>query len=325
MPKLSSREWVHKYKLAVQNSELIELINVADLPYGEVGPWAFLKLAFLWSYAYYTYTPIIGRNYINMCYVDLFSGTGLSCFQDCSGNPQFMLGSPLLIATITSSYPFKKCFFFESDSKLASALDKRLGILKNNEMLTCKGYKIFSNCNKDIDELLNELRELRSAHFLLLVDPFSTEINWSTMEKLLALSYPSFDMIFNFQPFGVNRKSYRPETMRQFFGDLNYNKYHKDTDERTLDAWKDYYIQKLRQYPEKVKTIKTVRIRSGTGGFYYDLYYDLIYTTRKAEEEAPWARGIEHLKRTIEKLTGYEVSIFLDPSFRSLDDFFSLI
>lgn len=317
MPRHSPREWVDKYKSAVQNSKLIDLVNVPEMPYGDSGSWAFLKLALLWSYAYHTYTPIIGRNYSTMCYVDLFSGSGLSCFRDCSSNPQFMLGSPLLMATIGSGYPFKKCFFFESEPELTLALDKRLEILKNNGKLTCRDYKIFRDCNQNIDELLNELRKIQFAHFLLFVDPFSTEIKWSTMEKLLTMRYPAFDMIFNFQPFGVNRKSNKPETLGQFFGDLNYQNYIKDTDEKTLEAWEKYYIQKLKQYPEKVQTIKSVRIRSGTGGF----YYDLLYTVRKEEEEAPWTKGINHLKGTIEKLTGQDVSIILDPTIRSLDDY----
>lgn len=143
------------------------------------------------------------------------------------------------------------------------------------------------------------------------MDPFSTEIKWKTMEHLLTLNYPSFDMIFNFQPFGINRKSYNPQTMTEFLGDPDYKAY-KHTDERTLDALENQYIQKLKEFP-MVRVIKTVRIRSGTGSF----YYDLIFTTRK--RDSPWVKNIDYLKKVIEKLTGYNVSIIFDPKIKPLD------
>lgn len=129
------RNWVERYRNAVQNRELINFVDTPDLHRGQVGAWAFLKLAFLWNYAYYTYTPIIGRRYENMCYVDLFSGSGLNQFSDCSGNPQLVLGSPILMATINSGYPFKTCFFFEAEAKCYESLDKRLHKLKESNRL----------------------------------------------------------------------------------------------------------------------------------------------------------------------------------------------
>ncbi|MDI6655846.1 MAG: three-Cys-motif partner protein TcmP [Candidatus Hydrothermarchaeota archaeon] len=309
--KLSERGWVERYKSAIQNEELISAVNLPDLPTTPLGAWTFLKLACLWSFAYYTYTPIIGgpNRYPNMCYVDLFSGSGLVSFQDYSGNTQILLGSPVLMATINSQYPFKKCYFFEKEKYLT--LEKRLEILKNGEKLTCGEYKSFpEDCNTGIDRLIKELRSLQGAHFLLFVDPFSTEIHWSTMEKLLSLSYPAFDMFFTFQPFGVNRKSYMPDTLPAFFGDKEYKKYLN----LGLDALESYYIQKLRQF-KMVKTVHPIRVDSGKGGY----YYDIIYTTRK--ESPPWIKGIEHLKNVVERLTGYEVSVILDPTLPSLDKF----
>lgn len=310
--ELSVRNWVEKYRNAVQNAELIELVDAPDLFCNQVGAWAFLKLAFLWNYAYYTYIPIIGRRYSNMCYVDLFSGSGLDQFSDCSGNPQLILGSPLLMATINSQYPFKTCFFFEANSECADTLSRRLHKLEESSRLTCKYYELFCDCNKDIDKVINNLKGLDGCHFLLFVDPFSTEIKWETMEKLLKLNYPSFDMIFNFQPFGVNRKSYNPKTITEFLGDSDYNAY-KHTDERILEALENQYLQKLRKFPNIVKVIKRVRIKSGTGSF----YYDLIFTTRKAG--SPWVKNIDYLKKVIEKLTGYSVSIIFDPTIKTLN------
>lgn len=312
MSKTSEREWVEKYKLAVQNEKLINILDFYPIP--QVGAWTFLKLAFLWNFAH-TYTNIIGGRYANMCYVDLFSGSGLGFFKNYGGNTQFLLGSPTLMATIDCKHPFKKCFFFESVEENINVLRKRLEILKHNEKMTCEDYVIIpEDSNIRIDEVIDNLRKTSNAHFLLFVDPYSTEIHWSTMEKLLSLKYPSFDMIFNFQPFGVNRKSYRPETLIQYFGDEEYKKYLKVPKEKRLDMLESYYIQKLKRY-RMVKTVRVIRITSGKGGF----YYDLIYTTRK--EKPPWLPAIEHVKTMIGGFTGYEVSIIFDPLFLSLDKF----
>jgi len=308
---LRMRNWVEKYRNAVQNEELIGIVNVPGLPVGQVGAWSFLKLAFLWSYAYYTYTPIIGTRYENMCYLDLFSGSGLNQFSDHSGNPHLILGSPLLMATI-GGYAFKKCFFFEAEEKYAEALEERLHRLKSSSFLTCTSYEIFGDCNKNIDRVICELKAKDGCHFLLFVDPFSTEIKWNTMEKLLKMRYPAFDLIFNFQPFGINRKSYNFKTISEFLGIKEHESW-KHASDKVLDTLENTYIRKLKQYSEKIKRVETIRIRSGTGSF----YYDLIYATRKSE--APWAGNIDHLKRMIERLTGYEVSIIFDPTIQPLD------
>jgi three-Cys-motif partner protein len=319
---LSATGWVETYRASAQDSQLMALTNVSPLAPDATGPWAFLKLAFLWNYAFYTYTPIIEKRYSNMCYVDLFAGSGIDFFKDSSGNSQFMLGSPLLMATLGSGHPFKTCFFFESRPERAKALEQRLAALKASGNLTCKNYELYADCNIDIKHLVGELKKLDRCHFLLFVDPYSTEINWETLEKLLRLEYPSFDMIFNFQPFGVNRKSYDAKTILQYFGDMSeevtkrrdYRKLFKDRDDKTLEFLEDCYIQKLREFPNMVRTIRTVRIKSGTGSY----YYDLIYTTRK--KVAPWVRDIDLLKPTLEGLTGQDISIMADPAFRSLED-----
>ncbi len=314
MKRLTEREWVEKYLNILQNKELLNLIDAPKLPKTELGPWTLLKLAFLWNFAYHTYTTIIGPRYEDMCYVDLFSGSGLVSFEDSSKRKQKVLGSPILMSTINSKYNFKKCFFFEE--KTSEALDKRLMILKEKGKLTCNDYKIFSkDCNSAIDEFIGEISEMEHAHFLLFVDPFSTEIEWKTIERLLLLEYPRFDMIFNFQPFGVNKKSYMEETLPKFFGDTEYEKFLSVQQNKKLEELESCYIEKLKKF-NMVKTVRTTRVSSGGSGGYY---YDLIYTTSK--ENAKWIGSIEHLKKVIEKLTGHEVSIITDPTLPSLKKF----
>jgi len=305
----STRDWIEKYLSIVQNKELLTLLKKSET-IQESGPWSFLKLAFLWCFAQ-TYTNIIGyaSRYKNICYVDLFSGCGMSSFEDYGRKTNFLLGSPVMMATAPFKNPFKKCFFFEKDHENFVSLSKRVEILKNNNKLTCTEYKIFEgDCNENVDELIKILKKLPDAHFLLFVDPYSTEIKWSTMEKLLSLNYPAFDMIFNFQPFGINRKSCYEDTLPSFFGEAGYQKYLGN-----LELLESYYIEKLRKF-KMAKTTKIIKIESGgSGGF----YYDLIYATRK--EFPGWINAIEHIKSMIESTTGHEIKIIADPSLPRLD------
>jgi three-Cys-motif partner protein len=315
---VSVRDWIEKYKSNVQNEEIIKLLNFK--PIDDSGPWSFLKLAFLWSFTYYNYTPIIGQRYSNMYYVDMFGGSGLSHFKDYSGNEQILLGSPVLMATINTKFPFKNCLFCESEPKKHNSLENRLDILNDNKKLTCarENCKVFSDCNNEIDEIIKILRKNSGTHFLLFVDPYSTEIKWSTMEKLLSIKYPFFDMIFNFLPFGINRKmTKKSEDVIDFFGEPAFAGNIEFSGEGVLDRLESYYIQKLRKFSDKIKTIKTIRIQGGTGagGF----YYDLLYTTRK--ENPAWIKGIEHLKEMLEKMSGSEVNIIIDPNMPSLEKF----
>lgn len=314
--KINEREWVKKYKQHVQDENLLDIINIPDLPKTQNGPWSFLKLAFLWSYAHDIYATIAGKHYKNICYVDLFSGSGIVSYKDATNEEHLLVGSPILMSTLETTHPFKKCFFFENNN--SEALSKRLDYLNDNGKLSCTNCKISSeDCNSGVDDLIQELKRMERTHFLLFVDPFSTEINWSTMEKFLTLKYPSFDMIFNFQPFGVNRKKTKAKIMANFFGDDSYITCLDVSDvENKLDILREHYIKKLMQYENNVKTVHTIRVRSGKGGF----YYDLLYTTRK--EDPGWEPGINHLARKIERISGKDVEIILDPKQKTLSDLF---
>ncbi len=311
--KLNNRDWVKKYEPHLQNNDLIKAVNVPELEITHLSSWSFLKLAFLWSYAYYIYAPIAGKFFKNIYYVDLFSGTGL-CSYDYDGNEHLLLGSPILMSTLQTHNPFKKCYFFEKFEYIS--LEERMQILRDEKLLSCGEYEIFpEDCNSRVDDLIKELKTIPNAHFLLFVDPYSTEIDWSTLEKFLNLEYPKFDMIFNFLPFGVNRQSNHDDKMCKFFGDEDYKKCLVKHSTERLQSLEDHYIENLKKYPNNVKVIHKIRIKSGKS-----FYYDLLYTTRK--DNPSWIKGVEHLGKTIEKLSGYEVSVILDPCASTLDEYF---
>lgn len=308
--RMDDREWLERYEQRLQNKELIDLINIPGYGVTEIGSWTFLKLSFLLGFAY-MYTHIAGNTFKNLYYVDLFSGSGLVSLKNTNPS-QFVLGSPILMSTLHTKFPFEKCYFLENNHH--DSLENRLEILKKNKKLTCNNFEIYGkDCNLVMDQLINELKTLNRAHFLLFVDPWSTQINWRTMEKLLSLKYPGFDMIFNFQPFGVNRKSSNPKIMTQFYGDDNYKLCLNKTGKLKFNALKNYYIEKLKKF-NSVNFVYNIRVSSG-----YGFYYDLLYTTRK--EYPRWKGGIINLAKRIKKISGKDVTVVLDPNASSLDDF----
>jgi three-Cys-motif partner protein len=250
-----------------------------------------------------------------MCYVDLFAGSGLVTFKDSHDATQMMIGSPILMASLKNRHPFKKCFFFEKNH--ATDLDRRLSILRSEGLLTCKDFEVIpDDCNNGIEHLLERMGREDGMHFLLFVDPFSTEIEWSTMEKILSFRYPAFDMLFNFQPFGINRQIHDEMEMKKFFGDEGYKECWLDNEDGRLDALRDYYIRKLKLFSRRIKTIpEPIRVRSGGSGF----YYDLIYATRK--DDPDWISGINHLGEVVRNISGTDVSLIFDKNQPPLEHF----
>lgn len=153
--------------------------------------WSLLKLIFL-NYSSSIYTNIINRYYPERYYyIDLFAGSGVGKVTD-TGRNELTLGSSLLMATM---HKFPKMFFCEKNSKSRIALKNRLNALDVKK----DSYEIYSDCNDSIDEIIDKVK---GGHSLIFIDPYYTEINWKTMEKVLTLKA---DIIFNLQSAEIAR------------------------------------------------------------------------------------------------------------------------
>ncbi len=321
MPRrLSPREWIEKYLEPIQNQEIIQICLEASPRRTELKYWTFLKLAALYSYAYYTYLPIIGSKYRNPVYIDLFSGSGI-----CGTDDINFIGSSILMAVTESSrgFHFKKCIYVESDSESATALKKRLEKLDAENILKCEDYKVIpKDCNdpEALDEILNEIPSSQK-HILLFVDPYCVEIKFSTLKRFIDEPYLYFDMYLTFNFTGIARilgdapnNPNKATILTEFFGNDSWRNCIEEGSIR--NCLRNLYPRRLKEEGgDKIKYVKAIEVKSGTSPF----LYDLIFTTRK--ENSPWLMGIDRIKRMVELCNGVAVRNTLDlPSLEVFDE-----
>jgi three-Cys-motif partner protein len=307
---------VEKHLVPLEDASIMQLIDIPDSAALEAQPWTFLKMASLWSFAHYTYLPIIKRNYTNAIYVDLFSGPGLTV--DKASRRKF-IGTALLMATIESSQGgFTKCVFVERDDEYANSLEERLMRLRDNDLLTCGEYVVLSgDCNALVDVVAREAN-IRNSHIMLFVDPFGFNCKFSTLQRFIS-SGPAFDMFFNLQVGSLARSMGRDASgvtdeanLREFFPDDSWMECKDSHDYR--ECLKERYIDCLLRYGgTKINRVEPILI-SGSG----DYYYYLLFTSRK--EHSGWLRGIERVREMVEAYDYNSIKHYLTGG-RTLDDF----
>lgn len=314
--RLTRKSWVEKYLIPIEDNDIVRLVDIPGSCVLEAQSWTFLKMASLWSFANYTYLPIIKRNYQNAIYVDLFSGPGLTV--DKGSNRKF-IGSALLMAIIESSRGgFSKCVFVERDEEFASSLRKRLELLEEHGHLTCGEYvDLPGDCNDLIDRVAMETDVPRS-HILLFVDPFGFNCRFSTLRRFIT-SGPAFDMFFNLQVGSLARSLGRDTSgvtdemmLREFFPDETWKQCVGSKDLR--ECLKEKYIKCLKRHGgDKINHVEPILI-SGS----HDYYYYLLFTSRK--EHSGWLMGIERIREMVEKYDYNSIKHYLLGG-RTLDDF----
>jgi len=188
--------------------ELEELKRVGEIVVGTVKDtfnpfpsrsWTVMKLLFLKMYVRDVYTPIIGKRYKKMYFIDLFAGTGLNSYE----NAEFFIPGSTLVAWFFATYPFDRIYAVGYDMPKDRPpyiwLEKRL-----KPFIPPKRLRVLrGDANKKVDEIVGELkdeakREDGGVHFLAFIDPNCTEVYWSTIEKLVALENLAFTEISSY-------------------------------------------------------------------------------------------------------------------------------
>ena len=307
---------MEKYLVHLEDASILQLIDFPGASALEAQPWTFLKMASLWSFAHYTYLPIIKRRYPNAIYVDLFSGPGLTF--DKASRRKF-IGTALLMATIESSRGgFTKCIFVEQNDEYAHSLEERLNRLRENDRLTCGDYMVLSgDCNTLVDQVAKETN-ISNSHIMLFVDPFGFNCKFSTLRRFIS-SGPAFDMFFNLQVGSLVRSLGRDASgvtneamLREFFPDDSWMECKGSQDIR--ECLKERYIDCLKRHGgTKINRVEPILI-SGSG----DYYYYLLFTSRK--EHSGWLHGIERIREMVENYDYNSIKHYLTGG-RTLNDF----
>lgn len=138
------------------------------------GPWTEEKLSILKSYLD-AYTTVLKNTKFHLIYVDAFAGTGkIELPEDDEGKKEFIDGSAKIAVDIDNK-PFDEHLFIEIDK------DRCLQLKSLKESNPLKNIQIR---NQDANNFLQSWRVLQSWRGVLFLDPFATEVDWATIEKI---------------------------------------------------------------------------------------------------------------------------------------------
>ena len=139
------------------------------------GPWTEEKLAILKKYLD-AYTTALKNKPFRLIYIDAFAGTGeVELTSVDEGKKEFIEGSAK-IAVDVDGKPFDEYIFIEKDQDRCIQLNSLRG---TNQ---CKNIQIE---NEDANDFLQNLqKDWRRYRGVLFLDPFATEVEWATIEKI---------------------------------------------------------------------------------------------------------------------------------------------
>ena len=207
---------------------------VAEPPETFGGPWTLQKLRILREYLD-AYTTALKSQNFRLVYIDAFAGTGSVTFaQEDPDVREFHDGSAV-IALEVQDKPFDSLVFVEQDpvrcQRLTKLRDVHLGRdirIKNSE------------ANQYLRSLQEDWRGWRGVLFL---DPFATQVEWSTLKGIAALQ--ALDTWILFPVSAIARMlptSKRPDDisgqwarrLTSVFGDEEWRELYREAPQRNL-------------------------------------------------------------------------------------------
>ncbi len=276
--------------------------------------WTVLKLVFLKMYVRDVYTPIIGKRYPYMVFIDLFAGKGLNTYNKA----KFYVPGSSLIAWFFATYPFDKIYTVGYDKPSTDPpyiwLSKRLhAFIPRQRFWLGKG-----DANVLIDVIRDDLLKMRDRvrdefgggiHFLAFIDPDCHEARWSTIEKLINLEKEGIcgDFIILLQARLIARiigkirsEPDKSEKMAKdldgFFGTDEWREFIElkgGIEQRVIDL----YTRRLEKLKKRalIEKIDIELMRE-------DVHYYLIYITRETKQGSPYLNTVKWLKEFVERV-----------------------
>ena len=190
------------------------------------GPWTEEKLAILKKYLD-AYTTALKNQPFRLIYIDAFAGIGkVELTSIDEGKKEFIEGSAK-IAVDVDDKPFDEYIFVEKDQDRCIQLD----LLR--EANQGKNIQIE---NEDANDFLQNLqKDWRRYRGVLFLDPFATEVAWTTIEKIA--SFEALDTWILFPTSAIARmlpKKREPDNISQKWVN-RLNRIYGD------DSWRDLY------------------------------------------------------------------------------------
>ncbi len=158
------------------------------------GPWTMKKLEILEKYLD-AYTTALKKQPFKLLYIDAFAGTGsLELGQDDQDAKDLLHGSARRAASIEDK-PFDKLIFVEKDPERCAELEK-LRRAHSNRNIQIE--------NSDANDFLRNLQlDRKQWRGVLFLDPFGTQVEWSTIETVA--SFEALDTWILFPVSAISR------------------------------------------------------------------------------------------------------------------------
>ncbi|MEM3580931.1 MAG: three-Cys-motif partner protein TcmP [Candidatus Bathyarchaeia archaeon] len=259
-------------------NEANQLYAISGMAYETSGLWSVSKLIIL-SYYLPAYLQIVNKHFKKIYYIDGCAACGLVKI-----NKRLFLGSSLLAERATSIHgnrKFDKIYSIDIDLKNTDVLNK----IVDPERTTV----INGDVNEVLPRILEKLDKDPLSHFVCFVDPEGTEVNWSTMKRLLE---SKGDVIYNYMCSGVARNINALQSvdrLNMFFGSEDWTKY-RDLPEKSENLF-NLYLNNIRNLR---KTTVDVKVNSDLA-----FHYHLIFAFRKSG----WEHILNDVKEKIESIT----------------------
>ena len=139
------------------------------------GRWTIEKLNILESYLD-AYTTALKNQPFKLMYVDAFAGTGEISVRSADDDARDFIDGSAKLAIEIDSKPFDRLIFVEKDTRRYNRLANLRKENPNRDIIT-----IESDANSFLGNLQEDWRAWRGVLFL---DPFATEVEWDTIEKI---------------------------------------------------------------------------------------------------------------------------------------------
>lgn len=293
--------WQDRIKtLKGKSEEVHEIVEKFSLQIDEIddtkgfGEWTFLKLLTL---AYYidVYSNIAKIYFDKIFYIDICAGEGLVKLRRIN---EIIAGSSLLGQIVPREEKrFDKLYLVENDSDKSKMLKE---ILPDAEV-----YCADANNPGLLDTIEEVLQNGNNNHYLAFIDPYTTDINWKTIERLME---NKGDLIINymFSPIARIWGSYHSQNVNKkermakklilddFFGDEGWLTILPKDSGGTGDDLLNFYITKIKKYRDIVIPIA---IRGLKGRF---TYYMLV-AIRDTKGAQGWIKAVHKVKEYVEK------------------------
>ena len=293
-------EWLKKrINLITVDNDMYKKINSRNdyVSTFRPGAWTVIKELLLAYYAPNYIKILKNKSWINeLCYVDLFAGSGIIELKDLENN---YMGSPLIVKYGIPEN-FNRYYFFDNDNDNITQL----------KTLVPDGDSHFfmGDSNVEIDKILPEISK-SGAHSLIFIDPYAMEIKFDTIRKL---SNIGCDLMINVAAEEIYRavkqyysQNWDTDKLDSFFGD---DKWKTDLSKVSNDEQiSDYYANKIVEETGKKKPVSTKIYKTFNGHHYYMLFT----STYGNGVKPPFFRIIDTFNEKISRLDGNKIMSFI--------------